>query len=397
MAFDNRHSSTHSWTAPHVWGTAPPKSPTKATVSSFLGQEYTPSSPPSSRPSRSRSLTLRMNPFSSSNNNNSNNQQQQQQSAPAPLPSIDEESKKAYPTLNQVLNNESPPPYTLSSFMAYLSMMHSLETLEFLLDASRYRNVFKETFLSSNNSTPIQHSHPENERIKTMWQRLIEAYVRPGGSREVNLPGELRESLLRAPAYYTPPPPDLLDASINHVYNLMRDGILASFITNCNATSTPYQTTPIKSESSFTRNLWNKSPGGLLNRNNSGTSLGSMRSSSAEPPSTSQPISIPYPVSTPHRSSFPPLSNARSVGIFSPSAVTNLEDSHLDSCLDLTSDEMSDMDDGSAGRNSSNGSGRASPMTPPLTPPPQGEGSPSREGGMWTRKVRERFSKRRKI
>src|SRR5947207_8465248 len=163
MAFDSRQSSTHSWTAPHVWGTGPPKSPTQGTVSSFLGQEYTPSSPPSSR-SRPRSLTLLMNPFSSNSNNTSN------QSAPPPssLHQIDEEPKKAYPTLHQVLHNESPPPYTLSSFMAYLSMMHSLETLEFLLDASRYRSNYQQTFLAPN-AMPIQPSHPENERMKTMW------------------------------------------------------------------------------------------------------------------------------------------------------------------------------------------------------------------------------------
>ena len=65
----------------------------------------------------------------------------------------------------------------------------------------------------------------------------------------------------------------------------------------------------------------------------------------------------------------------------------------MDSWLENTSDEMSDIDEGSVGRNSS--SGRASPMTPPLTPPPQGEGSPIREGGMWSRRVREKFRRRK--
>ena len=82
--------------------------------------------------------------------------------------------------------------------MAYLSMMHSLENLEFLLDASRYRAIYQQTFLMAD-SIPIQPSPLENERINTMWSRLIDAYVRPGGSREVNLPGDLRDSLLQAP------------------------------------------------------------------------------------------------------------------------------------------------------------------------------------------------------
>src|ERR1700686_4699930 len=103
MAFDSRHTPSHSWSAPHVWATAPPKSPTHGTVSSFLAQEYTPSSPPSSR-SRPKSLTLLMNPFSHHHH------------APPHLQQIEEETPRAYPTLNEVLHNTAPPPYTLSSF-----------------------------------------------------------------------------------------------------------------------------------------------------------------------------------------------------------------------------------------------------------------------------------------
>src|SRR5579859_1181731 len=245
MAFDSRHTPSNSWTAPHVWGVVPPKSPTQGTVSSFLGQEYTPSSPPSSR-SRPRSLTSIMNPFSTHH-------------APAPPPQsplhqIDEEPSRRYPTLNEVLHNTSPPPYTLSSFMAYLSMMHSLETLEFLLDASRYRATYQQTFCTPT-SPSIQPSLPETERVKIMWLRLIDAYVRSGGSREVNIPSDLRDALLRAPATYTPPPPEILDDSVNHIYNLMRDGVLASFIASCDA-QTQHSATS-KNELSFTRSLWN--------------------------------------------------------------------------------------------------------------------------------------------
>lgn len=393
MAFDQKQqqqqlsssvtssSASNRWTAPHVWGTAPPKSPTQGLVSSFLGQEYTPStSPPSSR-ARPRSLTLLMNTFSS-------HQQPQAALYPAALQNIPEEPKRLYPTLNEVLHNTSPPPYTLSSFMAYLSMMHSLETLEFLLDASRYRSIYQQTFLSPD-SFPIQPSAPDTERVKVMWLRLIDAYVRPGGSREVNLPSDIRDTLLRSPCQYTPPPPEILDSSVNHIYNLMRDGVLASFIAHCDANVHP---SPIKSDPSFTRNIWNKSPASLLNRNNSTSSGTSTRSSSAElmtpVTSTSQPISIPYPIS-PHRSSFAP--SARSAAYLSQSVSTTLEDSHLDSWLETAADDMSDIEEGS--RHSS--SGRESPMTPPLTPPPQGDGSPVREGGLWGRRVREKFRLRK--
>jgi len=333
-----------AWTAPHVWGTAPPKSPAQGAVSSFLGQEYTPPSPSRSRP---RSLTVLMNPF--------------HQHPPA------EEPKRVYPTLNEVLHNTSPAPYTLSSFMAYLSMMHSLESLEFLLDASRYRAIYSQTFLSSE-AVPIQPSMPDTERVKTMWLRLIDAYVRPGGSREVNLPSDIRDTLLRSPAQYTPPPPEILDPAVNHIYNLMRDGVLASFIAHCDAQSQPRERFK------------------PLLRHNS-TSSNSTRSSSGEltsPIVTSQPISIPYPMSP---RNYPPA--ARSMGYLSQSVSQKLEESHLDAWIENTPDEMSDIEEGRSS------SGRASPMTPPQTPPPIGEGSPAREGGLWGRKVREKFRLRR--
>src|SRR4051794_20383280 len=44
------------------------------------------------------------------------------------------------PTLAEVLANAAPPPWTLSAFTGYLSQNHCLETLEFTLDANRYRS-----------------------------------------------------------------------------------------------------------------------------------------------------------------------------------------------------------------------------------------------------------------
>ena len=395
MALDNRSTSTnrpptkatttaHTWTAPNVWATAPPKSPSQNQVSSFLGQEYTPTSSPPRRP---RSLNLKtMNPFSSFNHN----------PPPPTLHQIDEEPRTTpYPTLNEVLHNASPPPYTLSSFMAYLSMMHSLETLEFLLDASRYRSIYQQTFVASN-ASGLGSSSSDAERVTTMWLRLIDAYVRPGGSREVNLPSELRDSLLIAPAQYAPPSPSLLDPPVTHIYNLMRDGVLPSFIASCNVHTPSSTPTTMKSDFPFSRSLWNRSSGGLLNRtasnSSSRSSYSDLSTAVSTTSATSQPISIPYPIS-PHRSSFPPSSSRSMCGFLSQSVANNLEDSHLESYLDQPSDELSDIDDASLGPHSS--SGRISPMTPPLTPPPQGEGSPVEKGGMWSRRVRERFRLRK--
>jgi len=432
MAFDNnRHSSSsttsvNSWTAPNVWGTAPPKSPTHTSVSSFLGTEYTPStSPPSSR--RPRSLTLRtMNPFSSSSSNSSTSfWGVQQHTTDQPLTHIVEEHnyatspsstprtiQKVYPTLHEVLANSAPAPYTLHSFMAYLSTLHSLESLEYLIDAGRYRTVYNEVF-SSSASTESPSSQPsiaEIERVRTTWNRLIDAYVCPGGSREVNLPSDIRDSLLRIQVQHELPTPEMLDASTEHIYNLMRDSVLAGFIANCDTTQQPISHHPTPSlapaghvKDPSNRHLWNKSPSGRLNRTTSSGSQTSSRSSSTDlTPLTSgsggsQPISIPYPVSSQKRAAT--TNYSRSMGSYHSSNHSQgqmvFEEAHLESWLETPADEMSDVEEGNGVDRHSGSSGRASPMTPPLTPPPQGEGSPVREGGMWGRVIKERLRLRR--
>ncbi len=131
------------------------------------------------------------------------------------------------PTLVEVLSNTAPPPYTLSAFMAFLSQNHCLETLEFTLDASRYQ----QTYYSSPVTPPIPGSEPADKLI-TYWDRLINAYIRPGSPREVNLVGEERDRLLRIPNKYTPPAPEALDRAVYKITELMRESVLAPFLSS---------------------------------------------------------------------------------------------------------------------------------------------------------------------
>lgn len=47
------------------------------------------------------------------------------------------------PSLDEVLNNDAPYPYTLDSFTAYMSQIHCLEILEFILEGRRYRKTYE--------------------------------------------------------------------------------------------------------------------------------------------------------------------------------------------------------------------------------------------------------------
>lgn len=89
------------------------------------------------------------------------------------------------PNLSEILANTAPPPYTLSSFMAFLSQNHCLENLEFTMDAARYRKHYQK-MANRQNGAPISPLSDECAYVLMLWKRLIDAYIRESGPREVS-------------------------------------------------------------------------------------------------------------------------------------------------------------------------------------------------------------------
>lgn len=89
------------------------------------------------------------------------------------------------PNLSEILANTAPPPWTLSSFMAFLSQNHCLENLEFTMDASRYRKHYSK-MVNRHPGTPISPLSDECAYVLMLWRRLIDAYIRESGPREVS-------------------------------------------------------------------------------------------------------------------------------------------------------------------------------------------------------------------
>ena len=137
------------------------------------------------------------------------------------------------PSLRDILSNTAPPPYTLSAFMAFLSQNHCLETLEFTMDADRYRAAHAEIL----QGRPAA-AGDANEHVCSLWQKLMHAYILPCGYREVNLPAHVRDRLLRLPAVPIPPHPSELDEAVTIVYELMNDSVLGPFLASV-ATPSP--------------------------------------------------------------------------------------------------------------------------------------------------------------
>ncbi|KAI9854967.1 MAG: hypothetical protein M1824_006476 [Vezdaea acicularis] len=131
------------------------------------------------------------------------------------------------PTLADILSNVAPPPWTLSAFMAYLSQNHCLETLEFTMDASRYRKHFNQM---SSTAASLPPNEDNVQYVRMLWQRLLEAYITPNGPREVNLPSDVRDTLLNLPNELSPPSPDTLDPAVKIIYELMEESVLVPFL-----------------------------------------------------------------------------------------------------------------------------------------------------------------------
>lgn len=133
------------------------------------------------------------------------------------------------PTLQEVLSNTAPPPWTLAAFMAYLSQNHCLETLEFTMDASRYSKHYN-TMLEHGEGMDLDEESSDVEYVRMLWQKLTDAYLTPNGPREVNLPSNVRDKIISLDNTKMPPHSDNLDEAVKIVYELMNESVLNPFL-----------------------------------------------------------------------------------------------------------------------------------------------------------------------
>ncbi|GAB7361511.1 hypothetical protein MBLNU230_g1567t1 [Neophaeotheca triangularis] len=293
------------------------------------------------------------------------------------------------PNLREILANTAPAPWTLAAFMAYLSNNHCLETLEFTMDAGRYKKHYSKML---SRGTPTSQ---DKEYVALLWQRLIEAYIQPNGSREVNLPSEVRDPILNLETTSMPPTPETLDPAVAKIYELMEESVLVPFLNSVYPQAAPptISSCPITSEESLpqTANPYDNSNHhhGWVRRNR--------HTRSSPPPQTAvEPHAHSYSApSNFNRKSAPStltanLTKTRMSSKFSPTS------SHVGSgqpFASLTTAAHSYPESSGPGMTDDSGSTGSpvndSPMTPPTSPPMSELGSPnhsprtSRDSGMW--------------
>lgn len=95
-------------------------------------------------------------------------------------------------TLEDILSDKLPRPYTFNAFLDFLTQNHCIETLDFISEAKNHRDSYGVYSASIDNNDIFQ----DPTLVRKQWKRLIATYISPGSPNEINLPGNIQDALL---------------------------------------------------------------------------------------------------------------------------------------------------------------------------------------------------------
>lgn len=136
-------------------------------------------------------------------------------------------SSAQYPNFNQILSGNASEPYTLESFVDYLSQNHCIEILDFLSDAKTYVEAYR----ASAPDICATKMTSDSRRLGKQWKSLMSTYIIRAAPDEINLPEYIRAALLdRANVMILPPSPATLEPAICYAHELLTESALLPFI-----------------------------------------------------------------------------------------------------------------------------------------------------------------------
>ncbi|KAJ5201448.1 uncharacterized protein N7498_006111 [Penicillium cinerascens] len=139
-------------------------------------------------------------------------------------------------TLENILSNHSPTPYTFNAFLDFLIHNHCVETLDFISEANAYPTIYNTYWSSPEHSVIVR----DPTLVGTQWEDLMKTYIMPGSPSEINLPAYIREELLAIlDVTVSPPSPEQLDSAINHAYEILIEDALIPFIRSFHLSDNP--------------------------------------------------------------------------------------------------------------------------------------------------------------
>lgn len=291
------------------------------------------------------------------------------------------------PNLREILANTSEAPWTLAAFMAYLSNNHCLETLEFTMDAGRYKKHYAKMMSRAQKGGEVPSK--DREYVQALWQRLVDAYIRPNGSREVNIPGDVRDPIMNLSPAELPPAPETLDPAVAKIYELMEESVLIPFLNSAypqtahpTISSAPHasdESIPITARTYEDRTSYYR-------KSRHGRTSPQLKTA-VEPHAHS--YSPPSALNRKSTSAVPQTNKARFSTKLSQSTSSPTTAMSTSGSLDAVASGSDNVSGSGSGPGMTDDSGSAdsptneSPTTPPTTPPTSDTYSPKRDSGMW--------------
>lgn len=204
---------------------------------------------------------------------------------------MDQRFSAQYPNFNQILSGNTSEPYTLESFVEYLSQNHCIEILDFLSDSKTYIEAYR----ASAPDICATKMTSDSRRLGKQWKSLMSTYIMRAAPDELNLPEHIRAPLLdRTNVMILPPNPATLEPAIRYAHELLTESALLPFVQSIRSSGNLiYRSNGSNGNNHQTRN--NGKNGNILN--NGSNSLSSSREAHSNifaPPGASSERNLMY-------------------------------------------------------------------------------------------------------
>jgi hypothetical protein len=130
------------------------------------------------------------------------------------------------PTLDQVIRNVAPPPFTLANLAKFLHRNFCSEVLAFILDVAVYQQHYS---LIQSHSGSEELLAEKKAEAWGVWHRIIKTYIISESKNEINIPGHERERILGQQFGQELPNPTGLDVAYQMMYELL-EGVYVQFM-----------------------------------------------------------------------------------------------------------------------------------------------------------------------
>jgi len=129
------------------------------------------------------------------------------------------------PRLSEVLDGISQRPWDLAAFETFLEANFCGEILQFTTEVASYRWYFE----IKKRCNTTQTDNDSQSTLSIIFEKIMQTFIVQNAPQEINIPGEVRNSLLALQSSAQPPNPSEFDVACNMMYDLMA-GIFVQFL-----------------------------------------------------------------------------------------------------------------------------------------------------------------------